>query len=595
MAKSELKDRSEASVLQIVTKMYFREDVPLYSTVHRAVLYTNRHFLRGDVVEMPVGELAPSTEHAPVSTVALSVTEHLEAEDPDGEPAIQVATGGTDLIDDIADVLSFGLNAIFTRNGDLAKRLVPTALDNARPAAGSMHFRSTFDPARYVPEEERDELRSFMAKLIALERPHFEAAMRAIRRIVRATQRALDDPTLAYVDFVAALESLSDGIKPPASTWDRMDGRKRALFDNALVGAPTEVAERVRQAAIEAERLGAMSRFVALVTEHVSPDYFGAGAVGALRPIRGADLERALKQAYKVRSDNVHELRDLPPEAWVLGDQADTVAPPELGTMLSLEGIARLSRHVVRNYVDRAPAGVDPSFNWRASLPGLLRMQTAPQYWIWRGDGLNHDSAGRYFSGFASHLVDTFAGRNDGVPDMGAVLERIEQLLPGAADGPAKGYMVAIYALWHRALALGDHRPDAESVLSAHEHLLQQPSLTAFVVGLLSNELPEWTEAQWHDMATERRAERTRRVHLNLPPSIDAALQALAAERLMKAERVEDAERLARFAVEEMPGYEPLMAWEAGLAAGEDLELDLRTLVLKVDTATEPQEKTAAD
>ena len=129
-----------------------------------------------------------------------------------------------------------------------------------------MRFRSTFDPARYVPEEERDELRSFMAKLIALERPHFEAAMRAIRRIVRATQRALDDPTLAYVDFVAALESLSDGIKPPASTWDRMDRRKRALFDNALVGAPTEVAERVRQAAIEAERLGAMSRFVALGT-----------------------------------------------------------------------------------------------------------------------------------------------------------------------------------------------------------------------------------------------------------------------------------------------------------------------------------------
>src|ERR1700754_2683459 len=109
--------------------MYFREGVPLHSTVHREVLYTSRHFLREGVVDLPVGELAPSTEHAPVSTVTLSVTEHLEAEDPDGESAMLVATAGTDLIDDLADVLSFGLNAIFTRNRDLAKRLVPTSLD----------------------------------------------------------------------------------------------------------------------------------------------------------------------------------------------------------------------------------------------------------------------------------------------------------------------------------------------------------------------------------------------------------------------------------------------------------------------------------
>lgn len=580
-------------MLQIVTKMYFREDVPLYSTLHRAVLYSNCHFLREDVIDLPVGELAPSTEHAPVSMVTLSVTEHLEAEYPDGEKSHHVATGGTDLIDDIADVLSFGLNAIFTRNRDLAKRLVPTSLDAVRPAAGSMHFRGTFDPARYVPEEELEEMRSFMTKLIALERPHFEAAMRAIRRIVRATHRALDDPTLAYVDFVAALESLSEGTDPPASTWDQMEGRKRGLIDNALDAAPPEVAERVRQAVIEAERLGFMRRFVTFVLEHLSPDYFRAGAVGALRPIRGADLERALKQAYLVRSLNVHELTDLPPEAWVLGDQADTVVPPNLGTMLSLEGMSRLSRHVVRNYVDRAPAGVDPSFNWRASLPGLLRMQTAPQYWIWMGDGFDPGSAGRYFSGFTGHLIDTLAGRNDGVPDMSAVLERIEHLLPGTADGPAKRHMVAIYALWHRRLAPGDHRPKAEAVLSAHGHLLEQPGLTAFVVGLLSNESPEWTEDQWYELAIERREQRTRRVHLELPPSVDAALQALAAEHLMKAERVEDAKTLARFAVEEVPGHEPLMAWETGLGVGGDLELDLRSLVLQVEPDSEPEEQAA--
>jgi hypothetical protein len=83
-------------------------------------------------------------------------------------------------------------------------------------------------------------------------------------------------------------------------------------------------------------------------------------------------------------------------------------------------------------------------------------------------------------------------------------------------------------------------------------------------------------------------------VHLELPPSVDAALQALAAEHLMKAERVDDAQKLARFAVEEMPGYEPLMTWETALAAGESPELDLRALVLQVDPDAEPEEQAAA-
>lgn len=98
--------KGEPIVLQIVTKMYFRKGVPLYSTVHRAVLYTNRSFLRDGVVDLPIGELAPSTGHSPVSTVTLSATEHLEAEYPDGERSTHITTGGTDLIDDLADVRS---------------------------------------------------------------------------------------------------------------------------------------------------------------------------------------------------------------------------------------------------------------------------------------------------------------------------------------------------------------------------------------------------------------------------------------------------------------------------------------------------------
>ncbi|MGI8412912.1 MAG: hypothetical protein ACR2QA_10605, partial [Solirubrobacteraceae bacterium] len=46
-----------------------------------------------------------------------------------------------------------------------------------------------------------------------------------------------------------------------------------------------------------------------------------------------------------------------------------------------------------------------------------------------------------------------------------------------------------------------------------------------------------------------------------------------------------------QFAVEELPGNEPLIAWEAGLATGRASGLDLRALVLGLQPGTETQEE----
>lgn len=574
-------------MLQIVTKMYFREGVPLHSTIHREVLFTNTTSLRAEVIELPVGEVATSDSFGSVSTATLSVTEHLEAEDPDGGASVLVATAGLDLIDDLADVLSFKLDAVFSRDLDLVRRLVAPATDRPSSLSGTRHFRKTFEAGRYVDEAQWDSVRSFMDQLLALERPHYERAMRAIRRVARATQRAADDPTLAYVDLVTALESLSEGATAPPASWERVDPRVRRIVGAALEGADEDLANRVRQAVAEAERAGAKSRFVAFCLNHVAPAYFREEAANAVRPLAGAELERALKTAYDIRSRSVHVLEDLPPEAWALGDGADTASPPGLGVILSLEGLARLARHVVVNYVARAPKGVDRDFNWRASLPGQLRMQLAPQYWLWQADGFAHETVERYFTGFVEHLAEKASGGDEPVADMRGVVERIEVMLPGTADGPAKTMMVAIYVLWHQLMAPEYHRPDAERALAAHRGVLKEPSLPAFAVALLLGQLPEWNADSWADLADERRAARARPSQIELPARFDAALQALAAVQALEEDREEKAKELIARAVEDSPGNEQLIAWEADLVAGQSHELDLGSLLFPVLRASE--------
>jgi hypothetical protein len=321
---------------------------------------------------------------------------------------------------------------------------------------------------------------------------------------------------------------------------------------------------------MSAEHLGLGYRFTQFVLNHVSSAVFRREAIDALRPIRRPDLERAVKLAYNIRSRNVHTLWDMPSEAWVLNDRADTVSPGDLGTMLSLEGMARLARHVIRAYVTGAPTGVDPSFTWREDLPGIVRMRLAPQYWIHGDAGFDHKSAANYFEGFVENLVESLAGRGDGAADMRKVLERIETLVPGIAGSDAKTIMVAIYALWHRILDKAHHRPGADAFLAKHGHLLEVPSITSFVVRLFFNEVSEWSTEQWESLAKQRSADRQRQNAQPIPAAFDAALQAFVAERLMADGRPDEAVAYAARAVEELPGSEQLIGWEARLVSATD-------------------------
>jgi hypothetical protein len=576
-------------MLQIVTKMYFRQGVPLNSTVHRDVLYTNRIFLGHDRVDLPVGELAPSSGWNPVTSVTVSVTEHLEAERSDGQREILISTGGTELIDDLADVLSFGLNSTFSRDHDLVHRLVPVSPGQRGMSASSL-FRGTFDPSLMIQDSELDAFRVFMTRLLALRRPYFEASMKAMTRIVRACRRAVEDPTIAYTDLVAALESLSEGESLRALNWVQVDGRKRKLIDAALTGADPGLTERVRKAIMQADRLGLKNGFVQFVMNRVSFDYYRAGAIDAIRPVRGTDLERAVRLAYDIRSRNVHTLWDLPAEAWAVNDRADTVMPGDLGIMLSLEGLARLARHVVRAYVERSPVGVDHDFDWRASLPGLMRMKLAPQYWIHVAGGFNHASVASYFDGFVANLLEVFADREKPIADMQGVLARIEELVPGTVDGDAKFVMIAIYAIWHRVMIPKEHRTRGTVFLAKYEQHLQVPSMPAFGAGFLTDRLPDWSVDDWEALAIQRRTDRLNGKGQPLPAGVDAALQVIAATHLANDGRHDDALTLARYAIEEMPSSEALIRWEAALTAGQEVDLDLRTLILGERVGNDPSE-----
>ncbi len=128
-----------------------------------------------------------------------------------------------------------------------------------------------------------------------------------------------------------------------------------------------------------------------------------------------------------------------------------------------------------------------------------------------------------------------------------------------------------------------------EAVIAANRGLLERPSVPAFVVARRSPRRPrarragpEWDADTWKRLADDRRMQRARREHLELPSGVDALLQVVAADVLSRAGRRDEALQVAAHAVEEGPGDQQLMGWEAGLAAGEPPTLDLLLLLTGV-------------
>lgn len=585
-------------MLQIVTGKFFR-DVELHEMTHRSVLFTNAKVLSRAEIILPMARLKPSTAIVPVSTVAVELTERLEATRPDGRDEFLVSTGGEELLADLASVLSFACNAIFSSDMDLVRRLVKGSDAGEDRTSPSHVLRRTFDADLFVRDEEIDDIDQFVTQLVALNRASFEQAIRAIRQVVSASTRVADDPTLAYTMFVAALESLSTGVEPPEASWTTLDGRKRRIIDTALAGVELLHAERIRAAILEAEQAGATRRFVTFVLEHVSPSYYRAEATAALRPMSAFELERALKRAYAIRSKNVHLLEELPREAWVYTDRADAVNPAGMGLMLSLEGLNRLSRHVIRGFIARAPTVQEEDFDYRAALPNILRMQLAPQLWVGDSTTLSAKSAASRLNGFVELLIEALRPSSNGpaeksqppetktIPvDMHPVLDRIEKILPGIRKPVARRSLIAIYLIWHRILKEEFHQPSAESFLKLYNQELEAPSLQGFIVATVLHLEPSWTVSDYEELTNQRRIDRSKGRAEPVDAAFEAALAAKTALMLAAEDRHDEAKSFLARAVEEWPGNVRLIEAESAYQKGQPLVIDVNALVFGIPLPT---------
>lgn len=556
--------RKPIAMLQISTGKFFKHEA--HETLRRAIYYTNYRSLREtDTIETPVGTLQPATGVHGLGAVTCEIIERIEKYPGGPYPGEMIATGGDTLINDFAAITSFALNVTCTTDLDLARRLVASE----RPSLGTDLVPQKCIPRmfdRAVNPESGDiaYLQRFVTDLMALERKSYKAAMRAIRRYVIGAHRVADDVNLAYALFVMSMESLAQKFDGFEASWEDYDQRKRRLVDEALREAPDATAYKVRAAVLDNEHVAIARRFREFVLAHIGPSFFRGEAEKVTGAISRPDLSIALRQAYSIRSNYVHHLKDIPPLLVGMdGFHETTIVDGQ--PVLTFAGLTRVARHVINTFIARAPRAEAEEFDWRKELPGMLTLPMAPQYWIGNPEGFNANTAQNFLAAFIGQIVGRLLQPSETVTDIRPVLEKVEALVPGLSKPAQRLPMLALYFIFNSFAPENLRCAGYPDLIERYRDDFETPTVISLAVHLVTGQNPDWSLPVMEELYARYFRERHHANTLGLGRFLEAAFTLRLAEQNRVAGNITRARDLIGFAVEADPNIVRLRNFEASI------------------------------
>lgn len=550
-------------MLQIATGKLFTRPAGRENLL-RGMLYTNAILARETAVETAAGRLLPSSSYSIRPTVLVyEFTERMEGEEQG--PGVLVSSTVDPYLQDCSVAVSFALNCACTPDIDLARRLTTGQRGLATRVAPQTLVRRFFDGQIWCQPDELKFLEEFVEKLIGLPRRTFLGVMRALRTYINGMHRIADDLELAYTLLVASVESLAQDFDGHKSDWDSLDERKRNAIDEALSGADEAIVQRVRAALLSVEHVALARRFREFAMAHTPPTYFrqASGTASALLLGR-SDLAGALGTAYQARSKYVHQLRRLPDVVTMENGYGET-AINERTTHLTLQGLTRLMRSVIIEFVMRQPTVQREPYNYRLERSGVFQMRMAPQYWVGHAEG-DITRVGRdKLEGFLHQLASCLLKEPDAVvTDLRPLLAAACEFVPCLEKRLRLPYL-AMHALFNMHVAKQDLAEMPPAIEALIQEELGEPSSEALIAHALSEQAVPWS-LETHRAALNTYLRRRAAANgLRFPRLFEAALTLELAERLRSAGDMEGCREIVALAVENHPGHPGLLEAETNL------------------------------
>ena len=566
-------------MLQIASGKLFTSP-PVRQNDLRGVLHTNLHLSSEKAIETAGGRLLPTdvlSSHP--GQLVYEFTELIEG--PGSVAGALVSHTIKPYLRDFAAVVSLGFNVTCGIRAEDISRLLGQDLSVGTAFPARSFIPRVFDQEVVAGPDEVDRFVEFVGDLIALKRQSFLAAMRAIRTYVVGLHRLVDDLDLAYTLLVASIESLAQDFDDFQPQWENYEDAKRRKIDAALQAADEHTARDVRSALLEIEHVSLARRFREFSLAHVKKSYFRHETEGVHEPASRDDLEEALQQAYRMRSRYLHGLQEMPRLLGVNAIRWDTIRI-DGKTLLTFQGITRLARHVILEFVARQPKVAKESYDYRLERDGIVQVQIDPKYWIGDTKSLQLSDGNKRLEGFLNQVSSYFRGvENATVTDLRPALLKAEKIFSSSSEKKRRPFL-ALYVLFNEFQSDDKRTPRFQKTKGQYAGELAKPSIEGMVVHLVLQIPPDWSISEYRRAYKAYFHQRNTKMGLRLPRTFEAGISLELAELYRAAGESGEARALLARATESYPGHKPLQDMEQSF----DLERTIKWFEIVFPAAT---------
>jgi hypothetical protein len=229
---------------------------------------------------------------------------------------------------------------------------------------------------------------------------------------------------------------------------------------------------------------------------------------------------------------------------------------------LTLQGLSRLVRHVIAEFVQRQPKIDKEPYDYSLERAGVVLASLAPQFWIGRTAGMRLEDGRLKFEGFLEQINSHLLRRDEAVvTDLREVLSAIAPRLPGMKRKHRVPFLALFYC-YNYFVRSEDRFVERADKFRCFAQELDAPSGESLFVHLLMNRTPHWSLEIHEKVLEEYLLNRRQRSGLRAPAMLEAALLLAIAER----HRIEgDWKAAITFiskAVENLPGCLQLREFE---------------------------------
>lgn len=518
-------------MLQIISGKLF-ESEPGQKNVLRGALYTSASWFGDEPLVTAVGTLTPLSYLRGNRAIYFEAIEKIE----DKPAAGVIASYGIEkVITEFSAITSFALNIICTPNVNLLERLLDEIPSVGVPMLPSKHIERVFDRNITILETDRKFLVEFIQKLIDLPRAKFQVAVRAIRNYVTAVHRLSDDLELSYTLFVASIEALAQNFDGHIAEWSDYEHGKRGQIDKALVGAGDDIKAKVRGAILKIEHTAASRRFRDFSIEHLPDDFFKTVEESAPLQIGEIDLPEALRNAYSIRSKYMHELLALPEELKHHDSRAQ-MAVIDSRTLLTFQGLSRLARSVILEFVKRQDVVKSEPYNYTYEIPGVIRARLAPEMWITNPNNVSINNGSDFLEGYLLIFRNYYiSGGEQKFLNIYASLDAALKLYPNMSDTQKRPYAI-LHRVWNGMC--GEQSLKIQLDLESNPEyikLTEEPSLESLLAHAVVGNDTEWSESDHTRVFNSYFRKRETGKVMRLPRDLEACVCLAYAERLRAA------------------------------------------------------------